>query len=143
MTIPDPEAGLVISYAYLWRDEHLAGREEGVKDRPSVVVLVIERKGDEFPSVTVLPITHSPPGDPKAAIEIPARIKSHLGLDDARSWIVVSEGNEFTWPGFDLRKRPNCEKYEHGILPGRFFDQVVEAFLRWDGRGQSRRIPRD
>jgi hypothetical protein len=35
MPIPNPEPGLVISYAYLWHDEHHAGREEG-KDRPSV-----------------------------------------------------------------------------------------------------------
>jgi len=143
MSIPDPEAGLVISYAYLWLDEHLAGRQEAIKDRPSVVVLVVERKGGELPVVTVLPITHSAPRDPEAAVEIPARIKSHLGLDDERSWIVVSEGNQFTWPGFDLRKRPGSGRFDYGILPGRFFDRVVTAFLRWDGRGVKRRISRD
>jgi hypothetical protein len=25
-------------------------------------------------------------------------------LDDYRLWIVVDEGNEFLWPGYDLRK---------------------------------------
>jgi hypothetical protein len=39
MPIPTPEPGLVISYAYLWHHEHGAGREEGRKDRPSVIVL--------------------------------------------------------------------------------------------------------
>jgi len=29
MPIPDPEPGLVISYAYLWHHEHQTGREEG------------------------------------------------------------------------------------------------------------------
>jgi len=28
MPIPNPEPGLVISYAYLWHHEHRAGREE-------------------------------------------------------------------------------------------------------------------
>jgi hypothetical protein len=37
--------------------------------------------------VTVLPITHSPPADPASAIEMPAPVKRHLGLDDDRSWI--------------------------------------------------------
>lgn len=31
MTLPDPEPGLVISYAYLWHHEHARGREEGLK----------------------------------------------------------------------------------------------------------------
>jgi PadR family transcriptional regulator, regulatory protein PadR len=35
MSIPNPEAGLVISYAYLWHTEHQAGQEEGRKDRPT------------------------------------------------------------------------------------------------------------
>ena len=42
MPIPSPEPGLVISYAYLWHYEHQAGREEGQKDCPSVIVLAIE-----------------------------------------------------------------------------------------------------
>ena len=46
MPIPNPEPGLVISYAYLWHREHQAGREEGQKDRPTVIVLAIEREGD-------------------------------------------------------------------------------------------------
>jgi hypothetical protein len=37
MPIPNPEPGLVISYAYLWQHERQAGREEGQKDRPRVM----------------------------------------------------------------------------------------------------------
>jgi hypothetical protein len=47
MPIPTPEAGLVVSYAYLWRFEHEAGREEGRKDRPSVTVRTVEREADD------------------------------------------------------------------------------------------------
>src|SRR5215472_14680139 len=110
MPIPNPEPGLVISYAYLWHNEHEAGRDEGQKDRPSVIVLAVERKADGATVVTVLPITHSAPVDPALAVEIPMPIKQHLGLDDDPSWIIVSEGNEFIWPGYDLRKLPHSDR---------------------------------
>jgi hypothetical protein len=113
MPIPAPEPGLVISDAYLWHHEHEAGREEGRKDRPSVIVLVVERP-------TVLPITQTSPTDPASAVEIPAAVKRHLGLDDARSWIVVAEGNEFDWPGYDLRKIGRSNRYDYGFLPPAF-----------------------
>src|SRR4051812_45770482 len=106
MPIPNPEPGLVISYSYLWHHEHRAGRDEGQKDRPSVIVLAVEREADGASIVTVLPITHSPPTDLASAVELPLPVKRHLGLDDERSWIVVAEGNEFLWPGYDLRRRP-------------------------------------
>lgn len=53
MPIPKPEPGLVISYAYLWHHEHEAGQEEGGEDRPSVIVLAVEREIDGATLVTV------------------------------------------------------------------------------------------
>jgi hypothetical protein len=131
MPIPTPEPGLVISYAYLWHYEHEVGQEEGRKDRPSVIVLTVEREADNSTLVTVLPITHTPPVDPAGAIEIPAAIERHLGLDDARSWVVVAEGNEFDWPGYDLRKIGRADRYDYGFLPPRFFKQIIHAFVGW------------
>ena len=87
MTIPAPEPGLVINYAYLWHHEHLAGHEEGRKDRPSVIVLCVDEPGSGITVVTVLPITHAPPRVEGEGIEIPAAIKRHLGLDDQPSWV--------------------------------------------------------
>jgi hypothetical protein len=58
--VPTPEAGLVVGYSYLWRREILAGQDEGLKDRPSLIVLATERAHDGATIVTVLPITHSP-----------------------------------------------------------------------------------
>jgi hypothetical protein len=118
MPIPSPEPGLVISYAYLWRHEYRAGREEGQKDRPSVIVLAVERDGATV--VTVLPITDSPPHDPASAVEVPLPVKRHLGLDDDPSWIIVDEGNEFLWPGYELRKLPHSDRYHYGFLPPHF-----------------------
>jgi hypothetical protein len=45
-----PRPGLVIRYAYLWESEARQGREEGVKDHPYAIVLVVLREGDH-PSV--------------------------------------------------------------------------------------------
>jgi hypothetical protein len=140
MGIPTPEPGLVLNYAYLWHDEHRAGREEGRKDRPSVIVLCVEI--NDATIVTVLPITHAAPVDSRAAIEIPLPVKKHLGLDDARSWIVIAEGNEFVWPGYDLRKAPNRDAYEFGFLPPRLFDQVRDAFIAFHKAGQARTTSR-
>jgi hypothetical protein len=143
MPIPSPEAGLVISYAYLWHSEHRAGREEGRKDRPCAIVLAAAGETDGATLVTVLPITHRPPTDSGSAVEIPLPVKRHLGLDDARSWIVVAEGNEFLWPGYDLRRRPHGDRYDYGFLPPRFFNQVREAFVAWRRTGERRVTPRE
>jgi hypothetical protein len=142
MPIPNPEPGLVISYAYLWHREHQAGREEGQKDRPSVIILAVERDADDAIVVTVLPITHSAPSDPASAVEIPLPVKRHLGLDDDASWIVVAEGNEFRWPGYDLRKLPHSDRYDYGFLPPRFFSQVIEAFVDRYRTGRRNVTPR-
>ena len=138
MPIPTPEAGLVISYAYLWRYEREAGRDEGRKDRPSVIVLAVERQIDGATIVTVLPITHSPPAVPAAAVEVPVAVKRRLGLDDRRSWVMVDEGNEFLWPGYDLRKIGRGDRYDYGFLPPRFFNQVRDAFLAWHRANKAR-----
>jgi mRNA-degrading endonuclease toxin of MazEF toxin-antitoxin module len=75
----------VISYAYLLRREFEAAQEEGRKNRPCLIVLSVE-KHDSRSQVTVAPITHSPPSTGTPCMEIPLRVKQHLGLDDDRSW---------------------------------------------------------
>jgi hypothetical protein len=135
--IPTPEAGLVIGYAYLWHHEHKAGLEEGRKDRPGVIILAVEREMTGATVVIVLPITHTPPAAAGDAVEIPAAVKRHLGLDDQRSWVVVTEGNEFAWPGYDIRKAPNTDRYDYGLLPPRFFRQVIDAFVAVQARSRA------
>ena len=131
MSLPTPQPGLVISYAYLWAREHGRGAEEGRKDRPCAIVAarqVIE--GREV--VTVVPITHTPPAGPSDAVEIPPGLKAHLGLDDLPSWIVVTETNDFLWPGPDLRPRRevNPTRFDYGMLPPRFFTHVRDRILQ-------------
>ena len=101
MALLEPVPGLVIRYSYLWRAEYGRGQEEGVKDRPCAVILVsVDDEGDSV--VTVLPISHSAPADPDLAVELPAATKRRLGLDDERSWVVLTEANRFVWPEPDL-----------------------------------------
>ena len=92
--------------------------------------MTVERQDDGATIVTVLPITHSAPTRLGAAVEIPAPVKRHLGLDDQRSWVVVAEGNEFLWPGYDLRKVPYKDRYDFGFLPPGFFNNASVASMR-------------
>ena len=136
MPLPDPVPGLVISYAYLWRDQQDQGREEGVKDRPCVVVVAVSQEDGER-VVTVAPITHTAPRHPKDAVELPAATKRRLGLDEARSWIVATELNRFLWPGPDLRPVPGKPgAFAYGGLPRQLMLQLRERIfeLRRDRR---------
>ncbi len=126
---PEPVPALVVRYSYLWHGEFVAGREEGVKDRPCVIAAAVKRDAGRM-RVVVLPVTHSPPDDPMAAIEIPLETKTRLGLDSERSWIVVSEWNEFTWPGPDLRMAQDGGEGSaaYGFLPAKLFAKIQAAF---------------
>jgi hypothetical protein len=130
---PRPQPGLVIRYSYLWHREALAGREEGVKDRPCAVVVALQGDNGRI-RVYALPITHSAPGPGESAIEIPAVVTARLGLDGDRSWVVTDEANLFHWPGPDLRFLPGKgpESAVYGFLPPRFFRIVRDRFLAAD-----------
>ena len=83
--------------------------------------------------VTVLPVTHTPPtrSDADLAVEIPADTKRRLGLDDDRSWIVLTEANRFVWPGPDLRMTTNGDPSSvlYGMLPELLYERVRTRFL--------------
>ena len=84
MPLPSPEVGLVISYSYLWKSDDDRGRDEGTKNRPCAIIVIIkDNEGDTL--VTVVPITHSQPKNADDGIEIPQQTKKRLGLDQARS----------------------------------------------------------
>lgn len=143
MSIPDPEPGLVLNYGYLWHKESVAGYEEGRKSRPSVIIVSTAVTETGEMRVTVAPITHSPPSDPNSSIELPQRVKQSLGLDQDRSWVVLSEGNKFLWPGFDLRRSEKIGGYEYGFLPPRFFDRIRQAFVAIHRSGKGKIANRD
>jgi hypothetical protein len=124
-------AGLVIRYAYLWRTEYLRGQEESTKDRPCAVILTLRNVDGEW-RVFVLPITHRPPSDQNDALEIPHETKKRLGLDGERSWIVLTEANDFIWPGPDLRPMVSGgdpTDIVYGVLPKILFEQMRDRFV--------------
>lgn len=143
MRLPEPEPGLVIRYSYLWATEHDEGREEGIKDRPCALIAAVKTTGDGKTRVLVVPITHSTPVSTEA-VEIPLPIKMRLELDPDRSWIILSEANEFIWPGPDLRPMPGDDiaTVSYGYLPPRFFAVVRRRFLEIFRQGKARRVPR-
>jgi hypothetical protein len=135
---PAPKPGLVIRYAYLWASEARAGRDEGTKDRPCAIVLVVLHEGDH-PIVRVLPVTHVPPSNPADALEIPRVTKERLGLDSNRSWVVLSESNAFIWPDPDLRPVPgkDLNTVVYRFLPPGFLRVIQERLQR---RRKERRV---
>lgn len=140
MKIPDPKPGMVISYSYLWAQEHDKGQEEGLKDRPCAIVSAVDTS-EPGTLVTIVPITHSPPQNPDTAIEIPIKSKERLGLDHEQSWIICSEINQFEWPGPDLRpiSRKAVDECTYGFLPPKLF-QAVKTKILYLGRGRALKV---
>ena len=143
VSLPDPEPGLVIRYSYLWSSEYEAGREEGVKDRPCAIILAALEK-DGRKQVLVAPVTHSAPRVAGEAKEIPAATKKRLGLDDARSWVVLNEANAFYWPGPDVRRvgDQGNESIAYGKLPAGFLLEILLLFRDLDDAGNVHRVRR-
>lgn len=110
----------MVRYGFLWSHEYKAGIREGLKDRACVVVMT-SREGRVF----LAPITSRPP-DKSTGIDIPVSIKRHLRLDERKSWVIASELNGFTWPGFDIRQVPGANPSTHvyGHLPAGFLLQI-------------------
>ncbi|CAN7671168.1 type II toxin-antitoxin system PemK/MazF family toxin [Variovorax paradoxus] len=142
MAFPVPEVGLV-SFAYLWSHEQQSGSTEGAKNRPCVIVTAVEEVEGQT-VVTVSPITHSQPEDASLGIEIPPRVKSHLGLDRERSWVILTEVNRFTWPGYDLRPiAAGDSRVDYGFLPPALFDQIKAGILTAIRSGKRATTSRD
>jgi hypothetical protein len=144
MKLPDPAPGLVLRYSYLWHSEFLAGRDEGIKDRPCAIIASVRAGADGEIRVLVLPVTHSAPLRGTPSFELPATVKRDLGLDSDRSWIILAEWNEFVWPGPDLRPVPSDDErgIVYGTLSRGFFTRLRDEFLAAVQEGRARRVKR-
>ncbi len=118
---------MVLHYSFLWNHEAERGQNEGAKDRP-VVVVVLLSDGEE---VVVAPFTTKPPEPGAPAIEVPPRVGAHLHLDAAQSWISLATLNRFVWPGPDLRAVPgsNPSATLYGFIPQKLLDAVKAATM--------------
>lgn len=138
MALPEPHPGLVIRYAYLWRDEARRGRDEGIRDRPCVIVHAT-RDAHAQTIVTVAPITRADPRAPEDAVTLPTATKRRLGLDAQPSWIITTEVNRFRWPGPDLRPVESTAPrgFAYGMLPAALFRQLRDRIV---AQARARRI---
>jgi len=128
LPLPRAEPGLVVRYDYLWsrRAQHAADSAD--KARPACLLFAVVAQ-DGMTEVLILPITHAPPTADDIGVEIPRRVKQALGLDDAPSWIIVTDGNRDVWPSPDLQQVPGAAgRFHYGILPRPLFRQVRDAF---------------
>ena len=142
MSIPTPKPGLVIRFSFLWSSEHDQGVVEGSKDRPCAIVVAVPYGGERQVRTIVAPITHSAPVDSSTSLEIPANVCRSLGLDGARHWIRFDELNRFTWPGYDLRPRPDGS-YHYGMLPRGLFEQLRKGIIEAQKTRRGRIVQRD
>lgn len=128
MALPEPRPGLVIRYDYLWSREAAAGRDQG-KERPACLVAATDPTASPR-FVVILPITHARPDKDTVGVEIPAKVREALGLDDAPSWVIVSEHNVDEWPNGGLAPLPGRPSvFSYGFIPPGLFARVKARFL--------------
>lgn len=141
MAIPEPSPGLVVRYDYLWSREAAAGRTQG-KNRPACLVAASDSQTrPRF--VVLLPITHSPPLNDTVAIEIPAKVRQAIGLDDQPGWVVVSEYNVDEWPNaglLPLAGKPDV--FAYGFIPPGLFATIKARLLELAREKRSKGVSR-
>ena len=128
VALPEPRPGLVIRYDYLWTHEAAVGRDQG-KERPACLIAASNpAMSPRF--VVILPITHSPPGKDSVGVEIPAKVRQAIGLDETPSWVIVSEHNIDEWPNGGMAPVPGRPGvFSYGFIPPGLFAQVKAKFL--------------
>jgi hypothetical protein len=126
--LPEPKPGLVIRYDDLWNREAAAGRDQG-KERPACLVAATDATASPR-FVVILPITHTQPDRNTVGVEIPAKVRAALGLDNAPCWVIVSEHNVDEWPNAGLAPLPGRQGvFSYGFIPPGLFAQVKARFL--------------
>jgi hypothetical protein len=128
VAFPEPKPGLVVRYDYLWSREVAAGRDQG-KDRPTCLVAASDSLTRPR-YVVLLPITHTSPAGDTVGVEVPARVKKTIGLDDTPSWVIVSEHNIDEWPNGGLSPIPGkVGVFSYGFIPPGLFKEIKAKFL--------------
>ncbi len=141
--IPEPKAGMVVRYEYLWARQYEQGMTYGEKVRPCAILAVVEGKDDT--TVYVSPITHTAPFHPEESIQLAPETKRRLNLDGQTSWLMVNEVNKFTWPGEDLRRIPQSQpaSYTYGSLPETVLLEARQKLKDFNQRRELHLVPRD
>jgi hypothetical protein len=141
MAFPEPSPGLVVRYDYLWSREAAAGRLQG-KDRPACLVAASDSTTKPR-FVVLLPITHAAPIGDTVAIEIPAKVRQAIGLDDEPSWVVISEYNVDEWPNAGLSPVPgNPDVFAYGFIPPGLFAVIKARLVELAQKNRSEAVKR-
>jgi len=128
LPLPELTVGLVVRYEYLWA-RRAATAETADKDHPACVVTTFRKPGSDDDFVVYLPISHVPPGENEAGIELTDNAKSASGLDARPQWVLISECNIAAWP-FDLRQLPRKRgRFHYGHLPPSVFREIRDQFV--------------
>lgn len=76
-------------------------------------------------------------------IEIPARVKQAIGLDDEPSWVIVSEHNIDEWPNGGLSPIPGKPGvFSYGFIPPGLFAKIKARFLELARKKKSAAVRR-
>jgi hypothetical protein len=134
--LPEPKPGLVVRYDYLWIDQAARGRDQG-NDRPACIVAASDSASTPR-FVVLLPITRTPPSGNTVGIAIPPRVRQAIGLDDAPSWVIVSEHNVDEWPNGGLAPIPGRPGiFSYGFIPPGLFAVIKAKFLELSEQGRA------
>jgi hypothetical protein len=131
---------LIFRYDYFWSREAAAGRDQG-KERPPVWsprwILSPRRALSSFCR------SPPPPDQNTVGVAIPAKVGRALGLDDAPSWVIVSEHNVDEWPNAGLAPVPGRPGlFSYGFIPPGLFATVKAKFLEQSGQGRRASVRR-
>jgi hypothetical protein len=141
VALPEPRPGLVIRYDYLWSRQAAEGRQQS-KHRPTCLVAASDSSTTPR-FVVILPITHSAPRGDDVGIEIPHKVRRALGLDEAPSWVLVSDHNVDEWPNAGLTPvQSQPDVWSYGFIPPGLFAQIKARFLELARQGRSAGVRR-
>lgn len=107
------------------------------------MVVAVEKR-EHGTQLLVVPVTTRHPGSGDTSVEMPPRVRQHLGLGAERSWIVTDEYNLFTWPGPDVRpiRSGGAIEPRYGSIPAKLFEQVRAKIEQAAKRGQLKETKR-
>jgi hypothetical protein len=117
-----PAVGEIINYVFLFHHE-AQHRDEGVKERPCVVVAVDAAKRQ----VIVAPLTTKGERYPNT-LPVPSVVARGASLSGATA-VVLDDLNIFTWLGYDVRPLHDTDSVYIGRFPPGFTASIMQKLL--------------
>lgn len=90
------------------------------------------RQPQPYPSASCHPPSHppTPPAEGAIGVDIPLAVKRAIGLDDAPSWVIITDYNVDEWPSRGLSPIPGrAAAFAYGFIPPGLFAKIKTAFL--------------